>query len=123
MRRWELALVAVAAVGSAAVVAACSDEGPGSGAPTLPPIRTTSTLPPSTTLNLVNQNRFYEVQQGDNLTRIASRFGVTVEEIMTKNGIENPDAIAVGQVLELPENAVLETTTTSASLPAGTGAP
>lgn len=123
MRRWVLALAVVAVGGLGAGVAGCSEDGAGSDAPTLPPISTTSTLPPPTTLNLVNQNRFYEVQQGDNLTRIATRFGVTVEEIMAKNAIENPDSIAVGQILELPENAVLETTTTAASLPSGTGAP
>lgn len=123
MRRWELALLVAAATGLVAVAAGCSDDSPGSGAPTLPPISTTTTIAPSTTLNLVNQDRFYEVQQGDNLSRIADRYGITVEEIMTKNGIENPDSISVGQILELPENAVLETTTTSASLPAGTAAP
>jgi LysM repeat protein len=63
------------------------------------------------------------VQQGDNLSRIAERFGVTVEAIMAKNAIENPDSIAVGQILELPEGAVLETTTTSASPAPGTAAP
>jgi LysM repeat protein len=123
MRRWELATVAAAAVALAGGAASCSDEEAGSDAPTLPPISTTSTLAPSTTANLVNQNRFYEVQQGDNLSRIAERFGVTVEAIMAKNAIENPDSIAVGQILELPEGAVLETTTTSASPAPGTAAP
>ena len=123
MRRWELATVAAAAVALAGGAASCSDEGAGSDAPTLPPISTTSTLAPSTTANLANQNRFYEVQQGDNLSRIAERFGVTVEAIMAKNAIENPDSIAVGQILELPEGAVLETTTTSASPAPGTAAP
>lgn len=123
MRRWERAPLLAAAGGVLVLAGACSDESPGALAPTLPPISTTSTIAPSTTLNLVNQNRFYEVQQGDNLTRIAGRFGVAVEELMAKNGIEDPDSIAVGQILELPENAVLETTTTSASLPSGTAAP
>lgn len=115
--------MAAAAVGLVGVAAGCSDDDGSSGAPTLPPISTTSTLAPSTTLNLVNQNRLYQVQEGDNLSRIAGRFGVTVEAIMAKNAIDNPDSISVGQILELPENAVLETTTTSASLPSGTVAP
>lgn len=43
----------------------------------------------------------YVVQLGDTLTRIANRYGVTVDQLVTWNGIENPDLIEVGQVLTI----------------------
>ncbi|MBC7236153.1 MAG: LysM peptidoglycan-binding domain-containing protein [Chloroflexi bacterium] len=44
----------------------------------------------------------YTVLWGDNLTGIARRFGVSVEAIMAKNGLRNPNAIFVGQTLVIP---------------------
>jgi peptidoglycan-N-acetylglucosamine deacetylase len=44
------------------------------------------------------------VQSGDNLTKIAQQYGVTVQEIMTANNLLNADYIAVGQVLIIPTN-------------------
>jgi murein DD-endopeptidase MepM/ murein hydrolase activator NlpD len=43
----------------------------------------------------------YTVVKGDNLTRIASRNGTTVAELVRINGIKNPNLIKVGQVLKL----------------------
>jgi lipoprotein NlpD len=43
----------------------------------------------------------YTVVRGDNLTRIASRNGTTVAELVRINGIANANAISVGQVLKL----------------------
>lgn len=42
---------------------------------------------------------YYRVQRGDNLTRIAARYGVTVWQIQQWNRIPNPDRIFVGQTL------------------------
>ncbi len=42
---------------------------------------------------------YYRVVLGDNLTKIAYRFGVTVNQLMQWNHIWNPDRIYVGQVL------------------------
>jgi LysM repeat protein len=42
------------------------------------------------------------VLPGDTLSEIAQRFGVTVEQIATANGIDNPDLIGVGQRLTIP---------------------
>lgn len=44
----------------------------------------------------------YTVKAGDTLFRIALRYGLTVEELAAYNGITNPDAIAVGQVIRIP---------------------
>jgi len=45
----------------------------------------------------------YTVQAGDTLAKIAAEFGVTVEEIVEANDIEDPSLINVGQVLVIPK--------------------
>lgn len=42
------------------------------------------------------------VKWGENLTQIAAMYGVTVEEIMTANGLTNPNLIYAGQKLLIP---------------------
>lgn len=44
----------------------------------------------------------YTVQSGDNLYRIALRFGLTYQQLAAANGITNPDALPVGTVLTIP---------------------
>lgn len=44
----------------------------------------------------------YTVSRGDNLSRIAHKFGVTVEDITRANGDMNPDTLRDGQVLTIP---------------------
>ena len=46
----------------------------------------------------------YIVQPGDTLTRIAQRFGTTVDTLVRNNNIPNPNLIHVGQQLEVPDN-------------------
>jgi LysM repeat protein len=43
------------------------------------------------------------VRSGESLLAIALRYGVTVEEIIAINEIDNPNAIYVGQELIIPE--------------------
>lgn len=45
---------------------------------------------------------FYTVRLGDNLFRLALRFGTTIQAIAQANGIVNPRRIYVGQVLWIP---------------------
>ena len=45
----------------------------------------------------------YTVQKGDTLSKIASLFGVTLNEIAKANSIENVNLIYVGQKLVIPE--------------------
>ncbi len=45
----------------------------------------------------------HTVASGENLYRIALKYGLTWEELASYNGITNPDAIVVGQVLNIPE--------------------
>lgn len=44
----------------------------------------------------------YTVLRGDNLSRIAHKFGVTVEDITRANGDMRPDTLRDGQVLNIP---------------------
>jgi LysM repeat protein len=44
----------------------------------------------------------YTVRPGDTLSAIASRLHTTVAALVSRNGIKDPDHIAVGQVLRLP---------------------
>jgi LysM repeat protein len=53
--------------------------------------------PPPPTCNV-----YYTVQRGDWLSRIAQRFGVTVQSIVTANAIANPSLIYAGQSLYIP---------------------
>lgn len=44
----------------------------------------------------------YRVRRGDNLTRIARHFGVSVQALVYANNIHNPNRIFAGQVLCIP---------------------
>ena len=49
-----------------------------------------------------NEPTQYVVQRGDNLSRIAHKFGVSVEDITRANGNMNPDTLRDGQTLVIP---------------------
>ena len=44
----------------------------------------------------------HPVDIGDNLSRIALRYGVSIQAIMQANNIRNPNLIFVGQQLVIP---------------------
>jgi lysozyme len=46
----------------------------------------------------------YAVQSGDTLGAIAKKFNVSVDALASANGIQNPNSIQVGQVLQVPQN-------------------
>ncbi|MDW8325844.1 MAG: LysM peptidoglycan-binding domain-containing protein [Anaerolineales bacterium] len=74
--------------------------GGSSGQPTAPPATQppgTSAPPPSS-----GSGQVYIVQRGDTLARIAARFGVSVQAILSANGMTNPNLIYVGQRLTIP---------------------
>jgi LysM repeat protein len=67
--------------------------------PTVPAVPPTPTAPVEPTAEEVR----YTVQAGDNLVKIAERFGVTVAAIRQANpGITNANYIQVGMVLVIP---------------------
>lgn len=42
------------------------------------------------------------VQAGDNLYRIGLRYGFTIQELATYNGLVNPDSLTIGQEIKIP---------------------
>jgi LysM repeat protein len=58
------------------------------------------TLPPAATAAPAAQR--YVVQPGDTLSRIADRFGVSVQALQQANGIADQNVISVGQTLIIP---------------------
>lgn len=64
---------------------------------------------PSTGDNNNTQN--YVVRRGDTLSKIARRYGTTVNAIVRLNRIENPNLIYIGQILQIPSTS--NNTTTS----------
>jgi LysM repeat protein len=47
----------------------------------------------------------YKVAEGDNLYKIAKRFGVSSRALLQLNGIEDPAELQIGQVLKVPAQA------------------
>ena len=54
----------------------------------------------------------YTVQEGDTLSAIASLYGTSYQELAAINGIDNPDLIYPGQVLQVTGSAQVSSTTT-----------
>jgi LysM repeat protein len=73
------------------------------GPTTVPPTAGPTPTPgPTTAPTQPPPTQTYVVQPGDNLTRIAARFGTTVQALVQANNIVNPNLIYVGQVLIIP---------------------
>ncbi|MGA9349081.1 MAG: LysM peptidoglycan-binding domain-containing protein [Anaerolineae bacterium] len=66
---------------------------------------------------------YYTVQRGDNLYRIARRFGTTVWAIVVANNISNPSLIHRGQVLFIPGPGYVPPTPTPGPTPTPTPKP
>lgn len=47
----------------------------------------------------------YTVVKGDNLTKIAKKFGTTINALVVENGLPDANKIYVGQSLKIPEKA------------------
>ena len=57
---------------------------------------------------------YYTVVLGDTLGKISNRFGVSVDQLVKLNNIDNPNLIYVGTVLKVNENAVTKAEVTVA---------
>lgn len=62
--------------------------------------------------NINTQSIYYTVKTGDTLSKIATRYGTTVQEIVSINNIANPNLIYQGQVLRILTNSTIEGTET-----------
>ena len=65
----------------------------------IPDTNNAEVVPPNNT-----QTVRYTVQRGNTLSGIAERYGTTVQEIASINGISNPNLIFPGQILTIPTN-------------------
>jgi LysM repeat protein len=66
-----------------------------------PTARSTASAGPATPAPEPRRRR-YRVRSGDSLSRIAVRFGISMELLQCQNLIRDPDLIAVGQELTIP---------------------
>jgi LysM repeat protein len=70
---------------------------------------------PTSTLIPVDLSRgtilTYTIQAGDTLAGIAALFNSTIDDIIERNELDDPNAIFVGQQLEIPVNLVTATAT------------
>mgnify|MGYP005833108575 CR=1 FL=1 len=82
---------------------------PGAAAPSQPGVPTANpppAAPPPGVVSDTGATTVYTVQRGDTLSRIARRFGVSVQSLVAANGIANPNRIYAGQQLRIGGAAV-----------------
>ncbi len=70
------------------------------------PQAVTIPVPPIGQVVALSGNKGYEVQPGDTLAAIASRFNTSVSEIVRANSLSNPDQLKISQKLIIPVNQV-----------------
>lgn len=51
-----------------------------------------------------NTEIIYIVKKGDTLNSIAKKYNITIKELMTFNGIKNPNSINIGQKIKIPRS-------------------
>jgi LysM repeat protein len=72
------------------------------------PLPTSTPIPPDLARGTILT---YTIQAGDTLARIAALFNSTIDDIINENDLEDPNAIFVGQQLDIPVNMVTATAT------------
>jgi LysM repeat protein len=106
-----LVALALALTGCQVTIGAVPTPTPGGpgGTPATPPVLVEVTpvdsptpAPPSPTPGPVGAPITYKIQPGDSLSSIAQKFGVTVDDIVKANNIENPNEIYAGQEIIIP---------------------
>ncbi len=80
-------------------------------------VATTSTTSYVTTTTSTDTSSYgsqtYTVQEGDTVYDIAAHYGVSMDAILSQNGLSATDHILQGQVLQIPSAGTSETTTIS----------
>ena len=79
----------------------------GSGAPSRSPGATAAASP---TARPAPTPKTYTIKQGDTLSKVAKRFGVTIDDLLAanKDTIKDPDKIAIGDVIIIPTASGVE---------------
>lgn len=98
--------------------AAATSPEPASGSPPAAggSVEASATAPPT-------RPSTYLVEAGDTLGAIADRFGVSLSDLMTVNGLTNQDFIQVGQQLVIPTSGASLPTPTFTAMPIPTDTP
>lgn len=91
-----LVLMSLLALASCAEQQAAPTPAP---APTLPVVTATAGPPPAPT---PGKQQIYVVREGDTLSAIAARFGVSEDAILKENPLTDKDRLFVGQELVIP---------------------
>jgi LysM repeat protein len=84
------------------LLASCSEDATEptlAPAPTLPVVTATAGPPPVPT---PGEQQLYVVREGDTLSGIAARFGVSEDAILKENPLSDRDRLFVGQELVIP---------------------
>lgn len=68
----------------------------------IPPTPVPQSSPPQPPIISTGSEQTYTVQPGENLFRIALRYGTTVQAIMAANGLDSPNRVYAGQQLVIP---------------------
>ena len=66
-----------------------------------------------TPTNTSSTSTLYYVKSGDTLSKIAAKYGTTVDVLAKENAIKNPSLISVGQVIKIPQKSGSTITTPS----------
>lgn len=85
-------------------------EQPATQEPVVTPVPVTETPVDTSTPAAVAVPGTHVVQLGENLFRIALRYGISVDELARANNITDVTVISVGQVLIIPRAAAMPTT-------------
>ncbi len=119
LRRWRgrwtaplsLLALAVALTGCQVTIGAVATPTAGGSAATtatpqvlveITPVASPTPAPPSPTAGPVGAPTTYKIQPGDSLSSIAQKFGITVDDIVKANNIENANEIYAGQEIIIP---------------------
>ena len=73
------------------------------------------TATPSPTPTKTPTPTIYTVQEGDNVSAIADRFGVELDALIAANEIDDPNLITVGTVLQIPNQGATAEASSSAT--------
>ena len=89
----------------------------GSGAPASP--QSTATTTASSAPPAAGPTTWHTIRAGENLASIAARYGTTVQDLMSRNSVSDPDHIQAGQRLRVGAGTPTSTTTVQYTIQKG----
>jgi LysM repeat protein len=106
-----LVTIGAGSAASAPTTEPAPTEAPPTAAPSVStPMAATATPVPAPTSPPTAGGIYHTVQRGENLYRIALRYGTSVDAIVAANNLTNPNAVKAGQVLLIPATSPAGTT-------------